>query len=714
MGILPDLTHGHGAGSSLPLPVLVFAGASTFVAVVVSGLSIWLQLRNYRKPLLQRMVVRIMLMVPLYGVASLISLFSLEAAFFIDAIRDIYEAFVIYCFFVLLVDYLGGERSLLIMLHGRQPIPAVFPVNLWRNEIDVSDPYTFLFLKRGILQYVQVKPTLAFASLIMKATGTYNEGDFRARSGYLYVSIIYNTSICLALWCLAVFWMCVNADLKPFRPVPKFLCVKGILFFSFWQSVIISSLVALGAITRLGPYTDNEHISLGLTDTLICFEMPFFAAAHMYAFSYRDFIHPPTSAPQKGGPPMYVARMRLSYAFRDAFGLKDIVEDTRATLRGKGINYRAFEPSEGGMHIGAARERRIRAGLRYSAGGKRKYWLPEVRGLGDAIEYGESEVAAPLLAEDAEDVVHDAQDMYYEYSATPRLPGDDVDVPDDDEYALRFNDALAGPSGADELLYEHAKKYVFGDYSYPVVDVSSDAARQAMWEAQARMVRESIHAVSGTDECKLPRKATTGYGATQRERTVDFEEGDSTIVAGGVRLGWTNARGKEVRSAPRLSSTVSSGSGLHLQNPSRPSSSGTSAKSQPQRTISQKSRSRWFHSKSPRAPLAGEDAVDLIMPTDSHHVPPSRGSNSPHSPMLIRVWDQSRERISKVEEPSETDRRFTITENESEESLRKDNADVVELDKPEDIVRAQTPPYHARPDAYNLRSSYNNEDNPWA
>ena len=37
------------------------------------------------------MVVRIMVMVPLYAVSSFISLFSLEAAFFIDAIRDIYE-----------------------------------------------------------------------------------------------------------------------------------------------------------------------------------------------------------------------------------------------------------------------------------------------------------------------------------------------------------------------------------------------------------------------------------------------------------------------------------------------------------------------------------------------------------------------------------------------------------------------------------------------
>ena len=37
------------------------------------------------------MVVRIMLMVPIYAIASLISLFSVEAAFVIDAIRDIYE-----------------------------------------------------------------------------------------------------------------------------------------------------------------------------------------------------------------------------------------------------------------------------------------------------------------------------------------------------------------------------------------------------------------------------------------------------------------------------------------------------------------------------------------------------------------------------------------------------------------------------------------------
>jgi hypothetical protein len=37
------------------------------------------------------MVIRIMIMVPIYAIASFISIFSLNAAFAIDAVRDVYE-----------------------------------------------------------------------------------------------------------------------------------------------------------------------------------------------------------------------------------------------------------------------------------------------------------------------------------------------------------------------------------------------------------------------------------------------------------------------------------------------------------------------------------------------------------------------------------------------------------------------------------------------
>lgn len=48
-------------------------------------------------------------------------------------------------------------------------------------------------------EYVQVKPLLVVATAILKATGTYHEGDFAVTSGYTWVTAVYNISICLSL-----------------------------------------------------------------------------------------------------------------------------------------------------------------------------------------------------------------------------------------------------------------------------------------------------------------------------------------------------------------------------------------------------------------------------------------------------------------------------------------------------------------------------------
>ncbi|WVF67157.1 hypothetical protein IAT40_001903 [Kwoniella sp. CBS 6097] len=474
----------YGAGDHLPVWLLALCGTFTAIATGVSIMSITLQLKNYRRPSLQRAVVRIMVMVPLYAISSLIAIFSLEAAFFIDAIRDLYEAFVIYTFLQLLITYLGGERSLLILLHGRPPIPHPFPVNLFLRPMDVSDPWSLLRLKRGVLQYVQVKPLLVLATVILKATGKYREGDFSADSGYTYISIVYNTSICLSLYCLAMFWVAVNHDLKPFRPVPKFLCVKGILFFSFWQSIGISFLVAVGAIRQVGPYTDREHMSLALVDSLICFEMPIFAIAHQYAFQASDYIDRHL---------IHAARLPFIYALRDAFGFKDVWEDTKDTFKGRGVSYQAYEPAEGGLHYGLGRQRRIRAGLRYSKGGKAKYWMPmpgdEARNKGDTgplaalkkrvdARLAAREGYAPLLPQQAARVVRDDPDAVDEDA--DRFGGGllDSDSSDSDAPSISFESV----DEEEDALYDRARRV--GYAGFPNVDVSQEEEKKRRWEEE--------------------------------------------------------------------------------------------------------------------------------------------------------------------------------------------------------------------------------------
>lgn len=68
----------------------------------------------------------------------------------IGLVRDLYEAFVIYCFFNLLVEYLSGESEILTMLRGRNPTPHIFPLSLFLAPADLSDPYIFLWVKRGV------------------------------------------------------------------------------------------------------------------------------------------------------------------------------------------------------------------------------------------------------------------------------------------------------------------------------------------------------------------------------------------------------------------------------------------------------------------------------------------------------------------------------------------------------------------------------------
>ncbi|ODA76750.1 hypothetical protein RJ55_08021 [Drechmeria coniospora] len=417
-----------GTGQKLTFATTVVAGVASLAATLFS---IWLQAKNYRKPLLQRYVIRILLMVPIYSISSWTSMVSLTTAAFLDPIRDIYEAFTIYTFFQLLINYVGGERSLIIMTHGRAPVHHLWPMNHVCRKVDISDPYTFLWIKRGILQYAWLKPILALAAIIMKATGTYQEGFIGATSGYLWSGIIYNVSVSVCLYSLGLFWVCMHHDLKPFRPVPKFLCIKLIIFASYWQGFFLSILVWTGAIPDDVEGYTRDNLAAAIQDALICVEMPAFAVAHWYAFSWHDFADNRVLS----------ARMPLNYALRDAFGARDLIEDTKQTFRGSGYGYRAFDSGDKVMAHQDSKSRiaRLREGMRYERGGKGKYWIPRP---------GEVNSTAPLLRS---------------------TDGESSTQPDQlNEHAHGTFDEPELDRG-DEELFESARQLEHGDWNYPVI-----------------------------------------------------------------------------------------------------------------------------------------------------------------------------------------------------------------------------------------------------
>jgi hypothetical protein len=84
----PDLEEGiHKIG------VFWFSAACVFslVGSLISFECVFSHLRNYRRPDLQRMTIRILMMIPIYSLASVISLSSKNFSAYIDMIRDLYE-----------------------------------------------------------------------------------------------------------------------------------------------------------------------------------------------------------------------------------------------------------------------------------------------------------------------------------------------------------------------------------------------------------------------------------------------------------------------------------------------------------------------------------------------------------------------------------------------------------------------------------------------
>ncbi|KAH8880648.1 DUF300-domain-containing protein [Thozetella sp. PMI_491] len=430
-----------GTGNKFTTATTVIAGVASIAATLLSIVSIWLQTKNYRKPLLQRYVVRILLMVPIYSIASWSSMVSRNAAAFLDPVRDIYEAFTIYTFFQLLINYLGGERALIIMTHGREPVQHLWPMNHALAPVDISDPHTFLAIKRGILQYAWLKPILAVAAVIMKATNTYQEGYIGLNSGYFWSGLIYNVSVTLSLYSLGLFWVCMHNDLKPFRPVPKFLCIKLIIFASYWQGFFLSILVWVGALPDDVQGYTPDNLAAAIQDFLICVEMPAFAIAHWYAFSWHDFADNRIAS----------ARMPVLYACRDAFGVRDLIEDSKETFIGDRYGYRSFDSGDKIMAHEASRSRlaRLKEGMRYERGGKAKYWIPRP----DEINQN-----TPLLGG------QNGGPSRRSNSLSPHANDLEELILDADE----------------ETLYDQARKLEYGDWNYPVLTVTEPASNRYM------------------------------------------------------------------------------------------------------------------------------------------------------------------------------------------------------------------------------------------
>ncbi|XP_076446128.1 transmembrane protein 184C-like [Babylonia areolata] len=265
-------------------------GLFVMMAVPISLWGILQHLVYYTQPDLQRHIIRVLWMVPIYALNAWFALRLPSVAIYLDTLRECYEAYVIYNFLRYLLNFLYQEHPALEeLLQQRRRVKHFVPfccLSPW--------PRGRVFLNRcqhGVLQYTVVRPAMTALALICELAGKYDEGDFNFQSGWSYIVIINSVSQVWAMYCLVLFYKGTKEELAPISPVPKFLCIKAVVFLSFWQSTVIAALVKLDVIHASGTwvFSSVKEVATGLQDFLVCLEMFLAAIALDYSFPYQPF-----------------------------------------------------------------------------------------------------------------------------------------------------------------------------------------------------------------------------------------------------------------------------------------------------------------------------------------------------------------------------------------------------------------------------------------
>lgn len=193
----------------------------------------------------------------------------------------------------------------------KEQVPHLWPVDKILAPWTMGETF-FWETKRGVLSYVIARPLMTAVSVVANIAGVYGEGEFRRDRAYPYVALVNNYTQMWALYCLVLLYKATHNELRPIRPLSKFVVIKLVVFVTYWQSVFIAICAKLGLIRPAEWSTyDTDDVAAGLQNFLICIEMFLAAVAHAHAFPPRDYMDP--SRPPAG----FMRNLRVMFDVRD-------------------------------------------------------------------------------------------------------------------------------------------------------------------------------------------------------------------------------------------------------------------------------------------------------------------------------------------------------------------------------------------------------------
>ncbi|KAG9521171.1 DUF300-domain-containing protein, partial [Aureobasidium melanogenum] len=299
---------------------------------------------SYSKPWEQKHVNRILFIVPVYAVASLLSVLYYKHYAYLQIIGDSYSAIAIVSFFALLCHFVAPTPEEQDNLF-RNIVPIKWSLHIFGIAIPiptrcfcsrrVSKPTGTLWFKLislGVYQYAFVRVLMAVVSLVTQITGRYCPGSNSPAFAHIWTIVFNSVSAVVAQFFLDQFFHQISGQLSEHRPNFKFWCVKCVLIFSQYQTLIVSLLLELEVLT---PAKDVAYPDLkSIPATLLCIELAIVSILHLYAFSVENY---------RSGAPRKAKLRNCCVALADALNPWDFVQAVTRNRRWTSIGSQAHD-----------------------------------------------------------------------------------------------------------------------------------------------------------------------------------------------------------------------------------------------------------------------------------------------------------------------------------------------------------------------------------
>ncbi|KAL4737505.1 organic solute transporter Ostalpha-domain-containing protein [Aspergillus similis] len=277
---------------------VIVVGAFAIVAGLVSFYLIMRHATHYSKPIEQRHIIRILLMIPIYALVSWLSTYYYKHAVYYSVLGDCYEAFTISAFFALLCHYIAPDlHSQKDYFRGIQPKNWVWPLTwlqkcsggkngIWR--VPRSGLTWFNVIWVGVFQYCFLRVLMTIVAVITQKFDLYCESSLNPAFSHIWVLAIECVAVTIAMYCLIQFYIQIKDEISEHKPFLKVASIKLVIFLSFWQSSLISFLYSAGVI-KSSKKLAAPDLKVVLAELIISVEMALFAVLHLWSFPWKPY-----------------------------------------------------------------------------------------------------------------------------------------------------------------------------------------------------------------------------------------------------------------------------------------------------------------------------------------------------------------------------------------------------------------------------------------